>query len=261
MTAPQKSIAPRRFLATATSAIVLSSLLFAACSSSAPPPSTTTTTSLAGFAGQEASAILSQGCAATLASTSLVNNATFRAPAQVGGVKSMHWILSTAANKGTVTYQGGGIVQSVIQPVVSYIKGNQKYWSTNATPPQAATASALANKWVSLNASSGNWKQASALIQLSSLQGLLSNCTAQGTMITKGTTATVAGNDVITIKIVNAGVTQVLSIQSAGKHYIVKSITTGGASGNETALLSGFNAQKTPRAPTPSTSIDPILAS
>ena len=242
------------------SAIVLSSLLFAACSSSAPPPSTTTT-SITGFAGQDAAAILSQGCAATLASTSLVNDATFRAPAQVGGVKSMHWILSTAANKGTVTYQGGGIVQSVIQPVDSYIKGNQKYWTTNATPPQAATASALANKWVSLNASSGNWKQASPLIQLISLQGLLSNCTAQGITITKGTTATVAGNDVITIKIVNAGVTQLFSIQSSGKHYIVKSTSTGGTSGNETALLSGFNAQKTPGAPTTSTSIDPILAS
>ncbi len=230
----------------------------AACGSSSSP-SATTKIPLSGLAAEPASTILATACAATFGAHSMAVASTFGVPSQVGGVAAMHWILTTGSNQGVVLYKGKGTAQAVIMPTISYLKGNQIYWSANATPPRPTAATSLASKWLSIPSSSANNSLMTPIINFASLQSLLLNC-VPSIQPTKGRTGVVGSTPTVSLVIVSGGMTQTYFVATSGTPYIVKSTMTGGTTGNETAVLSGFNVQKVPHAPTGSSPLDPLLA-
>jgi hypothetical protein len=172
----------------------------------------------------------------------------------------MRWILTVGANQGTVLYTNRGVVHAVIEPVISYVNGNERYWSADASPPQPASAAHLSGKWLSIASSSPNNTIMTPLISLASLQQLLLNCVPP-VQPTKGHGGTDGSTPYVTI-VVNTGTTiQTFYVATVGTPHIFKATMIGGTSGNETTLLSGFSSQGTIRAPSTSVPIDPLLAS
>jgi hypothetical protein len=248
-----------------TAVLALVAVLGAGCTSSPGSSSTsqggkattTTTQPLTGFAAQSPQAILSAGCGATQPLSSVAVATTFSKPSLVGGVSSMTWSMSTAANQGTLHYGKKITVQAIVIPFTTFVRAPASWWATTAA---SAGATALANRWISIGQASTYAPIAQPLISFSNLSSMLTNCLPTGQQVVKGQLGAVGSEQTINVVVQAGFTTQTLSIPTTSIPYILKSVMLSAQVGQETSLLSGFDAQKAIAAPATSTSIESALA-
>jgi hypothetical protein len=190
----------------------------------------------------------------------MVATTSYKTPAAAGGVRSMQWTLTVGSSKGIVHYTDKASVSAVIMPVISYLKGDQRYWTTDANPPRPTQTASLANHWLSVASSSANNSVMAALLGQSSLQGLLANCVAGPATVTKKKPSKLGTVAVIPVVVSSATMRQTFWITAQGSALIIKSTETGGLSGSRTTILGGFNKQKPPAPPLGAVPLDPLLA-
>ena len=219
--------------------------------------STTTTQPLTGFAAQSPQAILAAGCGATQPLSSVAVATTFSKPSLVGGVSSMAWSMSTAANAGTLHYGKKTVVQSIVIPFVTYVKAPASWWATTTA---SAGATALGGRWISIGQTSTYAPIAQPMISFSNLASLLTNCLPTGQQVVKGRLGSVGSAETINVAVQAGFTTQTFSIPTTSIPYILKSVMLSAQVGQETSLLSGFNTQKKIAAPAPATPIEAALA-
>ena len=221
---------------------VLGGATLADCgSSTSSAPSTTTTVPLTGFAAQPAQVILAAACGATLPVHSVAVASTFSRPTLVGGLSSMSWTMTTAANRGSLRYTDKAVVSVVVVPTTTYIKAPAAWWSTTSA---AGATAALANKWISISSASASASIATPLIFVSNLQATLANCTAAGRLLAKGSLGEVGGSQTIDVIVTGGFTTQRLSVPTREIPYVVKSVFISAQVGTETSVLSGFGTQR-----------------
>jgi hypothetical protein len=155
--------------------------------------------------------------------------------------------MSTAADKGILHYKPNATVNVVVVPNVTYIKAPASWWSTTSA---AASASSLANKWISISSASTSAVIATPLIAYGNLQVTLASCTAPGMTLTKGPLGSVGKTQTIDVTVAGGSISQHLSIPTQTIPYVAKSILRSALAGQETSLLTGFNSQKPVTAPT-----------
>jgi hypothetical protein len=235
-------------------------LLAAACGSpsSSSTSSTTTSTPLTGFAAQSASAILASGCGATLPVSSVMVQSSFARPALVGGLRTMTWSMSTAADAGTLRYGAKESVQVVVLPFITYVKAPAAWWQATTA---SGAAAALANQWISIAQTSSSAAIATPLIASGNLSATLANCQPSGQSVTKAGLGQVDGVATIDVKVQAGFTTQYFSVPTETVPYIAKSVYLAGSPvQRETSLLSGFNRQRPITAPAGATPIETAAA-
>ena len=229
-------------------------LLLGACGSSgghsaASTTSTTSTTEkLSGVAAQSPEALLATTCGATLAVRTVTVDSTFSAPHMMGGIQMTHWVMSTGADVGTVTYliaKKTVQVQLYVEPYLTYLNAPAAWW---ATTTMASQSTVLANKWFSIPSASSSNDLVAALLPASNLQGLLENCLRPERTPTKGALGQVGANQTIEVKVNGGFVLQTFFVPTMATPYLLKT-TMRGATGLQSSRLSGFNTTKIPRAP------------
>ncbi len=233
-------------------------LTIASCgSSTTSAPTTTTTAPLTGLAATSPQNIVTQGCADTLPVKSVAVASVFAKPSLVNGLKSMSWIMSTAADHGVLQYLKLGTVQVIVAPNVTYLRAPATYWTST---PVGASAQSLANRWISIASSSSNAPIAAPFIPYSNLSATLANCLPEGQPMTKGAVTTVGTSKAIDVAVVANFTTQTLSVQTDGTPYVLRSIVVNAVVGKQTSLLTGFNHQKPVTIPFGATSLEAALA-
>ena len=226
-------------------------LLLGACGSSGSheaASSTSTTEKLSGVASQSPEALLAATCGATLAVQTVTVDSTFSAPRMMGGIQMMHWVMSTRADVGTVTYliaKKPVQVQVYVEAYLTYLNAPAAWW---ATTTMASQSTVLANKWFSIPSTSSSNDLVAALLPASNLQGLLENCLRPERTPTKGALGRVGANQTIEVKVNGSFVLQTFFVPTMATTYLIKT-TMRSASGLQSSRLSGFNTTKIPRAP------------
>ncbi len=218
---------------------------------------TTTTQPLTGFAAQSPQAILAAGCGATQPLSSVAVATTFSKPSLVGGVSSMAWSMSTAANEGTLHYGKKIIGPSDRRPLHHLREGTGKLVGDDGRQRGSHGA------WrpMDLHRTGEHLRADRApMISFSNLSSLLTNCLPTGQQVIKGQLGSVGSEQTINVAVQAGFTTQTLSIPTTSIPYILKSVMLSAQVGQETSLLSGFNAQKAITAPATSTSIETALA-
>ena len=226
-------------------------LLFGACGSTGSndaASTTTTTQKLNGFAAQSPQALLAATCGATLPVRTVTVDSTFSQPSKVGGIQKMHWVVSTGADVGTVSYlinKKAAQVQLYVQPYLTYLKAPATWWATTS---MAGQSTVLANKWLTIPSTSAGAALVATLLPSSNLQGLLENCLRPERIPTKGAVGEVGANQTIEVKVNGGFVLQTLFVPTAGVPYLLKT-TLLGTTGLQSSLLSGINSTKIPPVP------------
>ncbi len=233
-------------------AVVASSLALAACGlggSSKSASTTSTTQKLTGFAAQSPQAILAATCGATLPVSRVTVDTTFSKPTSVGGISTMHWVMSDAADSGTLTYtlanKQAVVLELYLQAYTSYVKAPASWWATTSAKAQAA---ALANKWVSISSTSPGAGIIAPFLPYSNLTTLLENCTRPERTPTKGALTAVGKDQVIGVKVNGGFVLETFYVPTMSAPYARK-ITVKGATGTQSSVLSNVNTAKVPAAP------------
>jgi hypothetical protein len=232
-------------------------LLAAGCGSSASStPSSTTSTTLGGFAGKSPQAILSAACGATLPIASVAVATTFSKPSLVGGLRSMRWSMSIAADSGVLTYGPHELVDVVVVPFTTYVRAPAGWWATTS---DKAAASSLADRWISISQTSTSAAIATPLIAWGNLSGTLANCQPLGQQLRRAGLTSVAGIQGVDVAVQAGFSTQTFSVPTESIPFIVRSVTVAADVGRETSLLSGFDRQAPIHAPGAATSIDAAI--
>jgi hypothetical protein len=169
----------------------------------------------------------------------------------------MSWSMSTAADAGTLHYGKKTIVQAVVIPFTTYLKAPASWWATTSAAGAAAT---LAGRWISIGQTSAYAAIAQPLLSFSNLSATLANCLPTGQTVTKGRLGSVGATQTIDVSVQAGFTTQVFSVPTRSIPYIVKSVMLSAQVGQETSLLSGFDAQHAIATPAPATSIETALA-
>ena len=236
-------------------ALFIVGLSLSACGSGAPPkPVTTTTQKLTGFAAQSPTAIFAAGCGATLPARSVLVTSRFSSPSLNGGLESMQWTMTSAADQGMLHFKNGNNVDLVVVSNLTYVKAPAVWWKTTTA---ASSAAVLANRWIAISASSASAPIVAPFLASSNLQSVLAPCLTSPALA-KGPLGSVGSQQTIDVLLAsgNPVTTQQFSIPTMEIPYIVKIVTSTPQTGSQISLLTGFNLQRAVIVPTGAVAIE-----